>query len=378
MNAIKIQQVDLTGQYQAIQQEIDENILRVVRSGRYINGMDVSDFALHLSQYTGAKHVIPCANGTDALQIALMSLDIQPGDEVIVPSFNYIASAEAVALLGFTPVMADVDPFTFNTDVKKIESAISTQTRVVIVVHLFGQICDMEPILQLCRNKGIYLIEDNAQSIGAVYSFSDGSKRQSGTMGDISTLSFFPTKNLGCFGDGGAMLTNDDELAKKLSMIASHGQSERYKHDIIGCNSRLDTLQAAVLNVKLRYLDNYILSRQQAAAYYSENLRALSEYIILPEISPYSTHVYNQYTIRVKNRQRDELKFFLSQHNIPSMIYYPLALHQQGALKDISRTRVDMTYSEQLPGEVLSLPMHTELTPEHQNFIISVINKFFT
>ena len=374
---MKIQQVDLITQYSQIQQEIDDAVLSVIRSGTYINGKQVSAFAENVSKYTGAKYVIPCANGTDALQIALMALDLRPGDEVIVPTFTYVASAEMIALLKLVPVLVDVDPYTFNLDVEKFKNAISEKTKVVIPVHLFGQTCNMQAILEICKQHQIYVIEDNAQSMGSIYSFPDGSKQQAGTIGDIGTLSFFPTKNLGCFGDGGAMLTNDEMLAKKLKMIASHGQSQKYRHDIIGCNSRLDTLQAAILDVKLKYLNKYIEARQQAASYYTKQLEILSDYIVLPSVADYSNHVYNQYTIQVKDEKRDDLKQFLLERNIPSMIYYPLPLHHQKAFQDIIRIGSDLSCSEQLCRSVLSLPMHTELSVIQQDYIVDCIKQFF-
>ena len=374
---MKIKQVDLTTQYFRIQKEMDEAILQCIRSGVYINGAEVGVFAQNLAGYTGVRYVIPCANGTDALQIALMALDLQPGDEVIVPAFTYVASAEVIALLKLVPVLVDVDSETFNIDVEKFKKAITNKTKAVIPVHLFGQTCDMQPILETCKQHGIVVIEDNAQSIGSVYSFSDGQQLQAGTIGDIGTLSFFPSKNLGCYGDGGAMLTNNEMLANKLKMIAAHGQSRKYYHDVIGCNSRLDTLQAAILNVKLKYLDNFIEARQQAAAYYNEQLQELSGCIVLPAVSRHSTHVYHQYTIQVKENKRDGLKQFLLEKNIPSMIYYPLPLHHQKAFKDIVRIGSDLNQSEQLSQSVLSLPMHTELNKEQQDYIIDSIKQFF-
>ena len=374
---MRIQQVDLTTQYFRIQKEIDEAVLQCIRSGEYINGKEVNVFARNLAEYTGAQYVIPCANGTDALQIALMTLDLQPGDEVIVPAFTYVAAAEVIALLKLIPVLVDVNPETFNMDVEKFEKAITNKTKAVIPVHLFGQTCDMQAILKTCRQYGIAVIEDNAQSIGSVYSFSDGHKLQAGTMGNIGALSFFPAKNLGCYGDGGAMLTNDEALVNRLKMIASHGQSRKYHHDVTGCNSRLDTLQAAILNVKLKYLGDFIKARQRAAIYYNEGLQELSDYIILPAVSHYSTHVYHQYTIRIKEGKREKLKQFLLEKNIPSMVYYPLPLHHQKAFKDIIRIGSDLSQSEQHTQSVLSLPMHTELSKEQQDYIIDSIKQFF-
>ena len=372
-----IQMVDLTGQYASFGEEMDKAMLQVVRSGQYINGPEVRSFAEALSNYTGAKHVIPCANGTDALQIALMASGLTPGDEVIVPAFTYAAAIEAVALLKLTPVIIDIEAETFNIDVNKISESVSPKTKAIIPVHLFGQIADMENILKIADENNIFVIEDNAQSIGAEFTFSNGTKKQSGTMGNVGTLSFFPTKNLGCYGDGGAMMTNDEELAKKLKMITQHGQSVKYQHQIIGCNSRLDTLQAAVLTVKLQYLNRFADSRRKAAEIYSEHLQELSDFIILPTKQPYSSHVYNQFTIRVKNGKRDELQAFLKDKKIPTIIYYPLPVHQQAAFKDISRIGGDLSISEDLCNSVLSLPMHTELDSEQLNYIVEQIKSFF-
>lgn len=372
-----IQQVDLTTQYRHIQKEIDKAVLSSIRSGEYINGKEVGVFVQKLAEYTGSGYVIPCANGTDALQIALMALDLQPGDEIIVPAFTYVASAEVIALLKLTPVLVDVDADTFNLDVEEFRKAITSKTKAVIPVHLFGQTCHMQPILEVARQCRIAVVEDNAQSIGSLYSFPDGRKLQAGNIGDIGTLSFFPAKNLGCYGDGGAMLTNDEKLAGKLKMIASHGQSQKYYHDVVGCNSRLDTLQAAILNVKLKYLDKFVEARQQAAAYYTNHLQSLSDHILTPFLPDYSTHVFHQYTIRVKNGKRDGLKQFLSEKCIPSMVYYPLPLHHQRAFKGVIRIGSDLSVSEHLCQTVLSLPMHTELDKAQQDFIIDSIQQFF-
>lgn len=370
-----IQMVDLTTPYKQIQNEMDDAILSVVRSGQYINGKAVQELAEALCIYTGAKYVIPCANGTDALQISLMALNLQPGDEVIVPAFTYAASAEAIALLKLTPVLVDVDPLTFNIDLSKLAGAVSSRTKAIMVVHLFGQCCEMEAILKFADEKGLFLIEDNAQSIGAVYTFSDGTQKQAGTMGDIGTLSFFPTKNLGCYGDGGALLTNNDDLAQKLKMIASHGQSKKYTHEIIGCNSRLDTIQAAILCTKLPHLDSYIEKRKKAANIYAEGLRE-NDWIQLPECIAQSTHVYHQFTIQVKNGMRDKLREDLQKRAIPSMIYYPIPLHKQAAFQSIARIGSDLSVSENLCNSVLSLPMHTELDEEQIHYITQQVNLY--
>ena len=374
---MNIQMVDLKGQYAKIKAETDAALLNAVADAEYINGTEVKLFQRELEQYTGAAHVIPCANGTDALQIALMALDLQAGDEVIVPAFTYVASAEVIGLLRLTPVMVDVDPDSFNLTLKNVEKGFSSKTKVIIPVHLFGQSCDMEGIMNFARENKLYVIEDNAQAIGAHYTFADGSAKQTGTIGQIGCTSFFPTKNLGCFGDGGAMTTDDEDLAKRLRMIASHGQSVKYRHDVLGCNSRLDTLQAAILRIKLRYLNRYCEARQEAARRYDEMLNGIEE-IILPAKMPYSTHVYHQYTVRLRNAgKRDELKSFLGERGVPSMIYYPLPLQQQAAFKNITRKGEDLLNAELLSASALSLPMHTELQENEQTYICEQIKKFF-
>ncbi len=371
--------LDLSGQYKKIQSEIDNAIKEVIDSTAFINGSAVAGFAKELSDYTGSKYVIPCGNGTDALQISFMALDLQPGDEVIVPSFTYIAAAEAILLLGLKPVFVDVYPDTYNIDIQRIQAVITTKTKAIIPVHLFGQSVDMEKLLNIASKNNLYVIEDNAQSIGSVYTFSDGQKKQCGTMGNIGCLSFFPSKNLGCFGDGGAMLTNDETLAEKLKMIASHGQAVRYYHEIIGCNSRLDTLQAAILRVKLKHLDEYNKARQQAAHYYQENLKELKAYVQLPFESTYSTHVYHQFTISIKNDKRNELKKYLQEQGVPTMIYYPLSLPEQKVFQnnrniDISKERIN---ADILAASVLSLPIHTELAEDQLEYIVNKIKAFF-
>ena len=371
-----IQMVDLTTQYEKIQKEMDAAILNVVRSGKFINGEAVQEFALDLAFYTGAKHVIPCANGTDALQIALMSLNLYPGDEVIVPAFTYAATAETITLLKLTPVLVDVDSKTFNIDVNKIEEAISNKTRAIIPVHLFGQCADMEPLLKIAKKYNLFVIEDNAQSIGANYTFSDKSVKQAGTIGNIGTFSFFPSKNLGCYGDGGALLTDDDELAKKMKMIASHGQSKKYVHEIIGCNSRLDTIQAAILKTKLPYLDKFIEARNKAANGYNIGLRRLTNLLEIPFASEYSSHVYHQYTLKIKENKRESLKLYLNEKRVPTMIYYPLPLQQQPAFKEIIRIGSNLSVSEALCDSVLSLPIHTEIDSEQLLYIIEQIASY--
>ncbi|MDR0542675.1 MAG: DegT/DnrJ/EryC1/StrS family aminotransferase [Dysgonamonadaceae bacterium] len=371
-----IQMVDLTTQYERIQPDMDRAILDVIRSGRYIKGEAVAALAEDLKRYTGAKHVIPCGNGTDALQMALMVLDLQPGDEVIVPAFTYAACAEVIALLRLIPVLVDVDPGTFNIDVRKIEEAVSAKTKAIIPVHLFGQTADMEPLMEIARKHHLYVIEDNAQSIGSVYTFFSGEKKQAGVIGDIGVLSFFPTKNLGCYGDGGALLTNNDILAGQLQMIASHGQSQKYRHERIGCNSRLDTLQAAVLRVKLPCLPAWILARRKAASLYDAGLKNLSR-IETPECIPSSTHVYHQYTLKIGKGQRDGLQQYLKAKGIPSMVYYPLPLQEQPAFRKIVRIGGDMSATEMLCRSVLSLPMHTELTGEQIKKIVEEMKSYY-
>ena len=321
--ANKILMVDLKGQYLKIKAEVDAGIQNVLDNTSFINGPIVKDLAQHLSEYMGGCHVTTCANGTDALQIALMALELKSGDEVIVPAFTYVASAEVIGLLGLTPVMVDVDYDTFNVTVDNIKKALSPKTKAIIPVHLFGQSCDMEPILEFAKENNLYVIEDNAQAIGAEYTFSDGHKAKTGTMGTIGCTSFFPSKNLGCYGDGGAIFTNDDALAERIHMIANHGQRVKYHHAVIGCNSRLDSIQAAVLDVKLRHLDEYCKARYEAASYYTKQLKAFDpeeKYFITPKELRNSTHVYHQYTLKIKNGKRDELKNFLAEQGVPSMM----------------------------------------------------------
>ena len=378
---MKIQMVDLKGQYMNIKSEVDAAIQNVIDNTAFINGPIVKEFAQNLSDYMGGCNVIPCANGTDALQIALMALDLKPGDEVIVPAFTYVASAEVIGLLGLTPVMVDVDYDTFNVTVDNIKKALSDKTKAIIPVHLFGQSCDMEPILAFAKEHNLHVIEDNAQAIGAEYTFSDSHKDKTGTMGTIGCTSFFPSKNLGCYGDGGAIFCKDDALAEKLRMIANHGQKVKYHHSVIGCNSRLDSIQAAILNVKLKHLDEYNKARYAAASYYTEKLKAFDpeqKFFITPTELENSTHVYHQYTLKIKNSKRDALKQFLADAGIPSMIYYPLPLQEQEAFKPITRAAEDLTISKDIAYSVLSLPVHTEMTNEIQDTVISAIIKFFS
>ncbi len=373
---MKLQMVDLHGQYLKIKDEVDAGIRQVIETSAFINGPQVKEFSESLAAYAGAKYVIPCANGTDALQIALMALELKPGDEVIVPAFTYVASAEVIGLLGLTPVMVDVDEATFNVTADNLEKALSAKTRAIIPVHLFGQSCDMEPIMRFAEKHGLYVVEDNAQTIGAVYTFPDGTRKHTGTMGHIGCTSFFPSKNLGCYGDGGAIFTNDDMLAERLRMIANHGQQVKYHHKVIGCNSRLDTIQAVVLNAKLKHLDEYCRARYEAAQYYSSRLQDVAG-IVVPEELPASTHVYHQYTLKVLDGKRDALKQYLADGSIPSMIYYPLPLQKQEAFQHITRSAGALDVAERLANSVLSLPIHTELTEAEQDLVIDRIKDFF-
>lgn len=372
----KIQMVDLHGQYLKIKPDIDAAIQQVIESSAFIGGPAVGRFADHLGHYLDGCTAVTCANGTDALQLALMALDLQPGDEVIVPDFTYVASAEVIALLRLTPVLVDVDPNTFNLTADAVAPAITERTRAIIPVHLFGQSCDMEPLLQLAASHHLHVVEDNAQAIGSDYRFGDGRRSKTGTIGTIGCTSFFPSKNLGCYGDGGAVTTTDSALAERLRMLANHGQRVKYHHDLIGCNSRLDTLQAAVLDVKLSHLDEYIQARRQAARRYTERLGTLPG-LSCPAESDRSTHVYHQYTLTVHDGHRDALKSWLADHGIPSMIYYPLPLHEQQAFRHISRRVGPLTNATRCAQSVLSIPMHTELTPDTQDRICDAIVQYY-
>lgn len=373
----KIQMVDLVGQYHRLKDEIDEAIFSTIENSSFINGPMVKTFAVNLAAYLDAEFVVPCGNGTDALQIALMRLNLQKGDEVIVPAFTYAAAAEAAALLGLVPVLVDVDPRTFNISPDAIRDALSDRTRAIIVVHLFGQSCEMYPILELSKQHGLYVIEDNAQSLGAVYTFPDGTSRKTGTMGDVGTLSFFPTKILGCYGDGGAVVVHDAQLAEEVRMTTVHGQNIKYHHQIIGCNSRLDTLQAAILHAKLKHIDGFITARQAAARIYDEALKDVAG-ILLPHCMPASTHVYHQYTIQVLDGRRDALQVYLKEQGIPALIYYPVPMQEQVAFKQHFRISGDLSVSKQLTQNVLSLPMHTEMKEEELDYIIKKIRAFFS
>jgi UDP-2-acetamido-2-deoxy-ribo-hexuluronate aminotransferase len=367
-----IQMVDLKKQYEKIQNEIDQAVLNVIRSTQFINGPEVQAFKSELEQYLGVKHVIPCANGTDALQIAMMALDLKPGDEVITADFTYVATAEVIALLGLTPVLVDVHPGTFEINLAQVEAAITPNTKAIVPVHLFGQCVDMESLLALAKKHKLYVIEDTAQAIGANYTFSDGTVKKAGTMGTIGCTSFFPSKNLGCYGDGGAMYTNDDELGKKLKMIANHGQSVQYVHDSIGVNSRLDNIQAAILRIKLRHLDEYAAARNFAANYYDKAF-ANHPKIKTPVRNPKSTHVFHQYTLVGSDFNRDDLKKHLADKGIPMMVYYPIPLHKQKAYTQNGNFPV----TEMLCSSVFSLPIHTEMDEEQLAYITNSVLSFF-
>lgn len=370
----KIQMVDLQTQYQHIKEDIDRGIQSVIDSAAFVKGPAVTDFQHHLETYTGAKHVIPVGNGTDALQIALMGLGLQPGDEVITPTFTFIATAEVVALLGLTPVVVDVDWETMNISADAIRRAITPKTKAVVPVHLFGQCADMEEIMQIAQEHNLYVVEDACQAIGAQYTFADGHTAQAGTMGNIGCTSFFPSKNLGCYGDGGAVFTNDDELADRMRAIANHGMVVRYHHDRIGVNSRLDSIQAAVLDAKLPHLNEYIAARQHAAAYYDRAF-AGNPHLLIPGHEAHSTHVFHQYTLRLAGVDRDCVREELAQAGIPAMVYYPVPLHMQKAYQDPRYQQGDFPVAERLAACVLSLPMHTELDEEQLMYITSTVKR---
>tara|TARA_B110000037_G_C17094604_1_gene495453 strand:+ start:700 stop:1842 length:1143 start_codon:yes stop_codon:yes gene_type:complete len=375
-NNLNIQMVDLKSQYMKIKPQVDKAINDVLSSTQFINGEHVKSFQKELANYLGVKHVITCANGTDALQMSMMALGLKPGDEVITPSFTYIATAEVIGLLGLKPVFVDCDPKTFNISVEEVEKAITKKTKAIVPVHLFGQSSDMKSIMNLAKKHDLFVIEDNAQAIGSDY-LGFNKPQKTGTIGNIGCTSFFPSKNLGCYGDGGAMMTNDDELAEKLRMIANHGQSKRYYHDMVGCNSRLDNIQAAVLRIKLKELDQYIQNRQKAANYYDQNLKELNQ-LTLPYRSMESNHVFHQYTLKLnENIKRDELIEFLAKKNIPAMVYYPVPAHHQKMFSEIPNSHTNMKVTNELSSRVFSLPMHTELSSLQQDFIIDNLFRFF-
>lgn len=371
----KIAMVDLKRQYEKIKPEIDQAITEVINSTAFINGPAVKSFQEDLEQYLGVRHVIPCANGTDALQVAMMALGLKPGDEVITTNFTFIATAEVIALLGFTPVVVDVDPDTFNIDPEAVRRAITPKTRAVVPVHLFGQCADMDAIMQIAAEYNLFVIEDNCQAIGAAYTFKNGTRKMAGTIGHVGCTSFFPSKNLGCYGDGGAIFTNDDDLAKQLRVVVNHGMTVRYYHDYVGVNSRLDSIQAAVLKVKLARLDQYAAARRKAADYYD---RAFSGHpaLKIPARFERSTHVFHQYTLVTSGIDRAALQEFLTSRDIPAMIYYPVPLHMQKAYLDPRYREGDFPVTEHLCNTVISLPMHTELDEEQLQYITKSVLEF--
>ncbi len=371
-----ITMVDLKGQYQDIKEEIDQAIHSCIASTSFIGGKAVERFANNLAQYQGINHVVPCANGTDALQIALMALGLERGDEVICPAFTYVATAEVIALLGLKPIMVDVCKDTFNMTIEGLEKVLTKKTKAIVPVHLYGQSCDMEPILNFAKHHNLYVVEDNAQALGAVYTFSNGTQKKTGTMGDIGCTSFFPSKNLGCFGDGGAMMTDNQDLAERLRMIANHGQQQKYHHEVLGCNSRLDTIQAEVLDIKLKYLETYSQRRNAMAEVYYKELQTIKN-LQLPKKQANSSHVYHQFTLKVLNGKRDELQAFLKSKGIPSMVYYPLPLYKQKAFKTYVNKDFTLPVTEKLCKQVLSLPIHTQMNLEHMNLICTAVKEFF-
>jgi dTDP-4-amino-4,6-dideoxygalactose transaminase len=370
-----IKMVDLKGQYDRIREEIDDTIREVVESTAFINGPAVGRFQKNLETYLGVKHVIPCANGTDALQVAMMAAGLRPGDEVITVSFTFVSTVEVIALLGLKPVLVDVEADTFNMDTGAVIKAITPRTRAIVPVHLFGQCVDMEPLMQIARDHRLLVIEDACQAIGAEYRYSDQTIRKAGTIGDIGAVSFFPSKNLGAYGDGGALFTDNDELAHQMRGIVNHGMFTRYYHDYVGVNSRLDSIQAGILDVKLRHLDAYARSRQQAADYYDRGLSG-NPNLKIPYRAPYSSHVFHQYTLQIEDADRDALQQFLQQKGIPAMIYYPVPLHLQKAYRETDCREGDLPVTEALCHKVLSLPMHTELDREQQDHIIASILEY--
>ena len=375
--------VDLKGQYQDIKHSVDNAIQKVIDEASFINGPKVKEFQTNLENYLGVKHVIPCANGTDALQIAMMGVGLKPGDEVITADFTFAATVEVIALLGLTPVLVDVDPNNFNIDIECIKKAITPKTRAIVPVHLFGQCANMEAILKIAKDNNLFVIEDNAQAIGANYSFSDGSKAKAGTLGDVASTSFFPSKNLGCYGDGGAIFTNDDDLAHSIRGIVNHGMYKRYHHDVVGVNSRLDSIQAAVLDAKLPKLDSYNQARRNAAKKYNTAFRTHPN-LVIPKSGTdcdnicdnCDCHVFHQYTLKLKNGDRDGLVAHLNAKGIPCGVYYPIPLHQQKAYKSARYDEVDFKVTNQLSKEVFSLPMHTELEDDQIDYIVNTIKEF--
>lgn len=371
-----IKMVDLQSQYLKIKNEVDNAILNVIDKTAFINGEEVQLFQKEFEEYLGVKNVIPCANGTDALQIAMMGLGLQPGDEVITTNFTFVATVEVIALLKLTPVLVDVDPKTFNIDPNAIERAITSKTKAIVPVHLFGQCAEMEKINDIAKKHNLFIIEDTAQAVGADYFFNDGSKKKAGTISDIGCTSFFPSKNLGCFGDGGAIFTNNDNLAKKLRSIVNHGMTKRYYHDDIGVNSRLDSIQAAVLRIKLKHLDKYNKARQYAASYYDNVFKDIPN-LTTPFKYEKSSHIYHQYTLVIENIDRDKLQEHLQSNGIPTPIYYPVSLHLQKAYTDPRYKQGDFPVTEYLSQKVISLPMHSEFDDEQLKFITDKLKEFF-
>lgn len=371
-----LQMVDTATQYQKIKDQVDRAVLQVMESSAFINGKPVQDFAHHLAAYLSVRHVIPCANGTDALQIALMALSLQPGDEVITPSFTYIATTEVIALLGLKPVFVEVDPDTFCMDPASLEKAITGRTKAIVPVHLYGQAAPMEEILAIAARYQLPVIEDNAQAIGCDYYAKDGTVKKTGTLGTIGCTSFYPSKNLGAFGDGGALFTDNDELAARIRMIANHGQSKRYYHDVVGCNSRLDTMQAAILDIKLQHLDAYNEARRQAASFYDKAFADCAA-LQVPYRAPYSRHVFHQYTLRVTDGRRDALAAYLVDKKVPSMIYYPVPGHRQKMFDSFGSAAQSLPLTDLLTTQVISLPIHTELDEEQLQFITTTVLSFF-
>lgn len=370
-----LQMVDTKTQYQKIKTETDAAVIAVMESSQFIGGKVVNDFGTNLAAYHGSKHVIPCANGTDALQIAMMALGLKAGDEVITPSFTYIATVEVAALLGIKPIFVEVDKQTFCIDPEAIRKAITPKTKAIVPVHLYGHAADMEPIMQIAKEHNLFVIEDNAQAIGNDYTFSDGTKKKLGTIGNVGCTSFYPSKNLGAFGDGGAMMTDDDQLAEQLKMIASHGQKVRYYHEVIGCNSRLDAMQAAILDIKLKHLDEYIAARRKAADFYDKAF-AGNEKITTPFRTANQNHVFHQYTLTLNGVDRDALHEFLASKGIPSMIYYPVPAHRQKMFSAFGGSDYNLPVTDWLTERVISLPIHTELDEEQQSFIVNGVLEF--
>lgn len=372
----KIQMVDLVSQYEKIKPQVQTAIHSILEKAQFINGPDVHEFKGELGSYLGAKHVIPCANGTDALQIAMMALGLKPGDEVITPSYTFIATTEVIGLLRLKPVFVDCEKDTFNISPKAIEAAITARTKAIVPVHLYGQSCDMEAIMKIAEKYDLKVIEDNAQAIGSDYTFSDGTVKKTGTIGDVGCTSFFPSKNLGCYGDGGAICTNDDDLAKQIEMVVNHGQSKRYYHDVIGCNSRLDTIQAAVLRIKLKELDRYIDARRKAAAFYDEQFEGV-EGLTIPFRAENTKHVFHQYTLQLSDDiDRDALVAYLGEKDIPAMIYYPVPSHKQKMFASLETSSGILENTDWLTKRVFSLPMHTELEQDQLEYICKSVKEF--